>query len=181
MVQIKIYCIFVDCNNRLLTNFQQKLEILRTISKNTKNIKNTINKTQWNFSWEDNENYVQSLQRVAVWTQFTESVKRANRQCGQLRYRRIHQLRSVSLSVWSEWGEAAARAALLPSLSLSHARMIRPTSPYSPRFFFAMHLFSSLLRFYAAGNRIEIENSFSRLRAKEARSRQQLQIYKIFS
>ena len=36
------------------------------------------------------------------------------------------------------YGGAAARAALVSSSSLLHARTTRPTSPYSPRFLHAM-------------------------------------------
>ena len=48
------------------------------------------------------------------------------------------QLQKHLVSVRSEQGKAAARAALVSSSLLLHARTTRPTSPYSPRFLLAM-------------------------------------------
>ena len=62
------------------------------------------------------------------------------------------------MSLYEASRDAAARAALVPSLSLSHSRATRPISLYSPRFFVAMLAFSSVLRYHAVDYRVKIEN-----------------------
>ena len=89
------------------------------------------------------------------------------------------QLQKHLLSVRSEQGKAAARAALVcpccpRSCQLLHAWM-SPTSPYSPRFLLAMLFLDSRCRFSSRN----WELYSSRLRAKEARSRRQFRIYEI--